>query len=89
MNEPVVVDARGERCPVPVVMAARAVRDLPDGAVVLLWADDPAAAVDVPAWAWMRGHAVDAAPADGFTVYTVRVGEAEEEDAGGGRDRST
>ncbi len=89
MNEPVVVDARGERCPVPVVMAARATRDLPAGAVVLLWADDPAAAVDVRAWGWLRGHAVDAAPAEGYTVYTVRVGEGEDDGAGGGSDRST
>ena len=88
MSGPEVVDARGQRCPVPVVMVARAVRGLPDGTVVLLYADDPAAAVDVPAWARMRGHAVTAAPADGYTVYTVRLGEAEV-DAGGGRDRST
>ncbi len=89
MSEPEVVDARGQRCPVPVVMAARTVRGLPDGTVVLLYADDPAAAVDVPAWARMRGHAVTVAPAEGYTVYTVRVGEAEEDDPGGGRDRST
>jgi tRNA 2-thiouridine synthesizing protein A len=88
VTDPVVVDARGERCPVPVVMVARAVRDLPDGAVVVLWSDDPVAAVDVPAWAWMRGHAVEAAPGDGATVYTVRVG-AGEDDSGGGSDRST
>jgi tRNA 2-thiouridine synthesizing protein A len=86
---PVVVDARGERCPVPVVMAARATRGLPDGAVVLLYADDPAAAVDVRAWAWLRGHAVDASEDDGFTVYTVRVGEGSDDDDGGGSDRST
>ena len=89
MSEPVVVDARGERCPVPVVMAARATRDLPAGAVVLLWSDDPAAAVDVRAWGWLRGHAVDAVEADGYTVYTVRVGEGEDDAAGGGSDRST
>ncbi len=89
MSEPEVVDARGQRCPGPVVRVARAVRGLPDGTAVLLYADDPAAAVDVPAWARMRGHAVTAAPAEGYTVYPVRVGETEEDDAGGGRDRST
>ncbi len=86
MSEPVLVDARGERCPVPVVRAARAARDLPEDAVVVLWSDDPVAAVDGPAWAWMRGHAVEAAEADGYTVYTVRVGASDE---GGGSDRST
>ncbi len=81
-----VVDARGERCPVPVVMVARAVRDLPDGSVVVLWSDDPVAAVDVPAWAWMRGHAVVETPGDGFSVYTVDVGGGRHEEGGVGHD---
>lgn len=89
MSEPVVVDARGLRCPQPVVAAARAARGLPDGAVVVLLADDPAAVVDVPAWAWLRGHAVDVAEEDGWRVYTVRVGEAPEDELPGGREKST
>jgi tRNA 2-thiouridine synthesizing protein A len=88
VNGPPVVDARGERCPTPVVMVARATRDLPDGAVVVLLADDPVAHVDVPAWAWLRGHAVDVAEEGGWSVYTVSVGAGGGED-GGGRDRST
>ena len=84
----VVVDARGERCPVPVVMAAKATSGLPRGAVVEVIADDPVAAVDIPAWAWMRGHAVESVEEDGWTIYTVRVGAADD-DAGGGSVRST
>lgn len=77
MSEPVVVDARGERCPVPVVMAARAARDLPAGSTLLLLSDDPVAHTDVPAWAWLRGHVVaDVTEEDGWTVYTVSVGGA-------------
>lgn len=83
------VDARGERCPVPVVMAARATRGLPRGAVVEVMADDPVAAVDIPAWAWMRGHTVEVVETGDWTVYTVRVGEADDEGGGGGSDRST
>ncbi|HET7763274.1 MAG TPA: sulfurtransferase TusA family protein [Phycicoccus sp.] len=79
MSAPAVVDARGDRCPLPVVKAARATRDLPHGATVLLLCDDPVARVDVPAWAWLRGHAVEVAEAEGWTVYTVRVGCAEPE----------
>ncbi len=69
-----VVDARGLRCPQPVVLAARATHDLPEGAVVVLLADDPAAEVDVRAWAWMRGHQVAVTDAQGWSVYTVLVG---------------
>ncbi|MBD3785282.1 MAG: sulfurtransferase TusA family protein, partial [Micrococcales bacterium] len=58
MSEPALVDARGTRCPVPVVRVARVARDLSPGDVVVLLADDVAARSDVPAWARMRGHTV-------------------------------
>ena len=42
----------------PVLELARRVTDggLPPGTTVHLLSDDPAAAVDVPAWCQMRGH---------------------------------
>ncbi len=52
------VDARGLLCPAPIIRLARAARTLPAGTVVTVLATDPAAAVDVPAWARMRGHTV-------------------------------
>ncbi|PFG43502.1 tRNA 2-thiouridine synthesizing protein A [Isoptericola jiangsuensis] len=52
-----VVDARGLRCPLPVVRLAALARDLAPGTVVAVLATDPAARHDVPAWARMRGHA--------------------------------
>lgn len=42
------VDARGLRCPLPVL---RLRREAQPGAVIELIADDPAAAVDIPAFA--------------------------------------
>lgn len=50
------VDARGTLCPVPVIELAKAIRDVADGEVVTVLADDPAAATDIPAWCRMRGH---------------------------------
>jgi len=44
------LDCRGMRCPLPVIELARRVREVPVGGVVLVLADDPAAAADVPAW---------------------------------------
>lgn len=78
-GEPVVVDARGLRCPIPVIRLARRAQDLDPGDLVTVWSTDPAAVHDVPAWARMRGHAiegsVDVDAADGaFTAITVRVG---------------
>jgi tRNA 2-thiouridine synthesizing protein A len=71
-----VVDARGLRCPLPVIRLAEAARDATVGTVVEVWATDPAARADIPAWCRMRGHTylgeVDA-DAD-HTAYRVVVG---------------
>jgi tRNA 2-thiouridine synthesizing protein A len=54
----VVVDARGLLCPAPVIALAKAARTAPAGTRITVLATDPAAAVDIPAWARMRGHTV-------------------------------
>jgi tRNA 2-thiouridine synthesizing protein A len=50
------VDARGLRCPLPVIRLAAAARDAPDGTRIIVLATDPAARHDVPAWCRMRGQ---------------------------------
>jgi tRNA 2-thiouridine synthesizing protein A len=50
------VEARGVLCPVPIIRLARAAAALPDGSLVELLTDDPAAEHDVPAWCRLRGH---------------------------------
>lgn len=55
-GDPVLLDARGQRCPLPVIRLGRLVRDLPAGTLVRLLATDPAARSDVPAFCRMRGH---------------------------------
>ncbi len=74
MTDPVEVDARGLRCPLPVIRLAARARDLPPGATLLLLADDPAVRSDVPAWARMRGHAMGAVvERDGHLALTVTL----------------
>lgn len=58
MNQDPVVDARGLRCPAPVIALARVAKATPAGSVVTVWWTDPAARHDIPAWARMRGHEV-------------------------------
>lgn len=71
----VVVEARHTRCPVPVLRAARAARGLGPGTEILVRASDPAAAVDLPAWARMRGHTVLAVEEDDDEIRVrVRLG---------------
>ncbi len=50
------VDARGLRCPLPVIRLAEAARDAPAGTWIVVLASDPAARHDIPAWCRMRGH---------------------------------
>ncbi|MBV8972149.1 MAG: sulfurtransferase TusA family protein [Sphingomonadaceae bacterium] len=66
--EAVVLDARGWRCPWPVVRLARALRD-GAGAVDLL-ADDPAAEGEVAAFAAARGLTLAAIPG-GWRVMAI------------------
>ena len=50
------LDARNERCPLPIIRLAALLADLPPGEEVVLFATDPAARSDVPAFCRMRGH---------------------------------
>ncbi len=50
------LDARGRRCPLPILDLARHIGDVPIGATITVEADDPAAGPDVRAWCRMRGH---------------------------------
>jgi tRNA 2-thiouridine synthesizing protein A len=50
------VDARGLRCPLPVIRLAAAARAAPAGTRITVLASDPAARYDVPAWCRMRDH---------------------------------
>jgi cysteine desulfurase len=75
-EEPAVtVDARGRRCPLPIIDLARAAADVPAGTVVAVLADDPAAAADVPAWCRMRGQEYlgEQAADGGGTAYLIRT----------------
>ena len=69
-----VIDARGTRCPTPVIRLARAAKGRAAGTVVVLLADDVAARSDVPAWARLKGHAVSADETQGWTAYRVVLG---------------
>jgi tRNA 2-thiouridine synthesizing protein A len=74
------VDGRGRRCPLPVIMLARAALDRPPGAVLELLADDPSARHDVPAWARLKGHTVALTDHGEHTAYRVVLGSQGEAD---------
>jgi tRNA 2-thiouridine synthesizing protein A len=69
--EPVeVLDCRGQRCPLPVIKLAKRLPQLPEGGVLRVLADDPAAGNDIRAWCRMRSQQFVGSPAP--DTYDVR-----------------
>ena len=64
-----VIDCTGQMCPLPVIALGRHIEEISVGELVELQADDPAAAVDVPAWCRMRKQ--ELVSAEGGT-YVIR-----------------
>ena len=50
------IDALGRKCPIPIIMLAEQIRDIPVGSIVAVLADDPAAYTDIPSWCAMKSH---------------------------------
>jgi tRNA 2-thiouridine synthesizing protein A len=50
------IDALGRKCPIPVIMLAERIGEVPVGQVVAVLADDPAARSDVPAWCMLKSQ---------------------------------
>lgn len=48
MTAPILVDARGHKCPVPSLRLKKAIQAAPEGGAFLLLATDPMARIDVP-----------------------------------------
>ena len=69
-----ILDARGRRCPLPILDLARHIGEVAVGETITVEADDPAAAPDIRAWCRMRGHgfAGQSTAHDGTPAYTVR-----------------
>lgn len=51
-------DARGLLCPLPVLRAAKLLREMAPGAVLEITADDPVAVIDIPNFCREAGHAL-------------------------------
>jgi tRNA 2-thiouridine synthesizing protein A len=50
------IDALGRKCPIPIIMLAERIREIPIGATIAVLADDPAARPDIPAWCMMKSQ---------------------------------
>ena len=73
------IDARGLRCPLPVLRLRKRLAALAPGARLAIEADDPMAAIDIPHFCAEEGHTILSATegAEG-TRFVVRKGGARE-----------
>jgi tRNA 2-thiouridine synthesizing protein A len=72
---PNVVDARGKSCPLPIVLLAKAARQIERGEMLIIQADDRAFPRDVEAWCRKTGNElVQLEHAEEFFQAQIRKG---------------
>lgn len=74
MSDPIVIDARGHRCPVPSLKLMKAMETAPAGARMVLLATDLMARIDVPFLMSQKGGRVlDIEDVDGLLRLTIET----------------
>lgn len=69
------VDVRGLRCPLPVLRAAKVLREMRPGEVLRVLADDPVAVIDLPHHCAQTGHDhLGHTAEDGCQAHLIRKG---------------
>jgi tRNA 2-thiouridine synthesizing protein A len=69
----VTLDLRGLNCPLPILRARKALRALPPGGALEVFADDPLSPVDFAAYCEASGDAlVENAETDGVFRFLIR-----------------
>lgn len=67
------LDLRGLKCPLPTLRTRRALAGLAPGAILVVAATDPMAAIDIPHLVRERGDRLDASSCDGETmIFRIR-----------------
>lgn len=73
MSEHHHLDAKGLKCPLPVLRARKAMKQVPEGAVLVIEATDPNAVQDFQAFCETTGYSlVDSREAEGVYTFEIR-----------------
>jgi tRNA 2-thiouridine synthesizing protein A len=73
MSEPVILDAKGLKCPLPVLKARKAMRDVAAGGVLRVIATDPGAVKDFEHFCQTTGHVLVASREEaGAFIFDIR-----------------
>jgi tRNA 2-thiouridine synthesizing protein A len=71
------LDLRGLKCPLPAMLAKKALAPMRSGALVRVLADDPLAVVDIPHMCHGEGHTLESvASRDGYSEFLLKVRSA-------------
>jgi tRNA 2-thiouridine synthesizing protein A len=69
------IDAKGQKCPMPVLLASRGIKKIEPGQIMLVEATDGGSRSDIPSWAKDTGNElVESSSADGIYRYVIRKG---------------
>ncbi|MEO6014987.1 MAG: sulfurtransferase TusA family protein [Devosia sp.] len=69
-----IVDARGLKCPLPVLKMEKRLAQLPAGATIVMLATDPIAKIDIPLFCTQNGHACEASTDEGGMRFRITKG---------------
>ena len=68
-----VIDAKGQKCPMPVLMTSRGIKKLESGQIMLVEATDGGSKSDIPSWAKDTGNElVETSEDNGVFRYLIR-----------------
>lgn len=70
-TEPVIIDARGLKCPLPVLKLEKQLAQAPDDATIAVLTTDPMARIDIPLYCRQNGYDCASDDADGAVRFTV------------------
>ncbi|MEL0153008.1 MAG: sulfurtransferase TusA family protein [Halieaceae bacterium] len=73
MSDVQTIDARGKRCPMPVLMAKRAINEGVLSDSLEVWVTDPSAPQDFETFARLEGHTVSWEQRDEIVAITLRL----------------
>ena len=69
-----IVDARGLKCPLPVLKTEKRLAQLEAGAIIIVLATDPIAKIDIPLFCTQNGHACEASATEGELRFRITKG---------------
>lgn len=72
--EPDIIDARGLKCPLPVLKLEKRLATAQPGTILTVLATDPMARIDIPLHCRQNGHDYALEEADGLFRFTITRG---------------